>query len=268
MGGLRVITDGGLFSLSPFTNHKWSECMKPLKFIWSITPAVIIGKKIHQAHIKSKQAKQAEKQARPLKPLSLGGAYYSSHPEIHGCNSLLLEFRVDGVVAYDTWNHKRNERFIAKKFEWSEIAGFDFQSEDKTNIQTSQRITATRMAAGGVFALAAPKTKRSGNVKEKFYDVLHTTTGDIELESQIDSGGAGGSIGDLSRSMTRIAIGRREANSKNIKRFIAEHAAAKLPAHGEAHDPAEQVRKLAQLKDEGHLTQQEFDSKKKQLLGL
>lgn len=236
--------------------------------LWNVTPAVIIGKKIHQAAVNKKQ--QKAQQPKPSKTYSLSGTYYSSHPEIHGCNSLMLELSNEGVVAYDTWNHRKNKKVAVREFRWSEVIGYENETEDKTQLQTSQRVTATRMLTVGVFALAAPKKSTNGNVKSKFYDVLHTTTGDIVLDAEIDSGNSSGSIGELSRSMAGMMIRRREASTNSIKRFVAEHATGKAPAsvNSQADDPTEQVRKLAQLKDEGLLTEQEFERKKKELLGL
>lgn len=192
--------------------------MNPLKKLWNITPTVIIGKKIHQSG-----ALKREKKPKKEKPIKLQGIYYNSHPAIHGQTWLKLEMSNAGVAVYGA------KKLLVRQFGWNEITGYDNEIEDKTQLQTTQRLTATRMATMGIFSLAAPKKSKSGSVKEKFYDVLHTTTGDIELELVIDSGSAGGSIGDLSRSMASLAIARREAKTNKIKRFVNEHATGKTP---------------------------------------
>lgn len=234
--------------------------MKALRTLWNITPAVIIGKKIHQANKNRQARKKLQPKQAKVKVLELSGAYYSSHPDIHGYTALKLEFGEDKVRVL-------NKKDVVKTFGWDEIIGYENESEDKSQVQTSQRITATRMLAVGVFALAAPKKSKSGNITSKFYDVLHTTTGDIELDVIIDSGGMGGSIGDMSRSVANLAINRRVSQTIAVRRFVAEHAKAKV-AQQTPGDPTDQVRKLAELKEQGYLTQKEFDLKKKELLRL
>ena len=77
------------------------------------------------------------------------------------------------------------EKFIAN-FSWEDISGFSYNvSVDAgSNVTTTQRITATRVAVLGLFALAVPKTKKH----YEHYDnggrvtaTLHTTSGDLGL---------------------------------------------------------------------------------------
>lgn len=78
------------------------------------------------------------------------------------------------------------EKFIAH-FKWENICGFSYDKyvDAGSNVTTTQRITATRVAVLGLFALAAPKTKKH----YEYYDnggvvamTLHTASmGDISL---------------------------------------------------------------------------------------
>lgn len=72
----------------------------------------------------------------------------------------------------------------------------------------------------------------------------------------------------LRRSRRRgMIMGAAIANSRN-KRAV-EQQAANAPAQAPAADDSiEQIKKLADLRDQGILTDAEFEAKKKQLLGL
>lgn len=82
----------------------------------------------------------------------------------------------------------------------------------------------------------------------------------------------------LLRGMARVAVisGTATAVSNNVSRRQARRwgqedaQAAQAPqqAAPSADDQMEQLEKLGQLKDQGILTQEEFDAKKKQILGL
>ncbi|OGL32403.1 hypothetical protein A3E76_02560 [Candidatus Saccharibacteria bacterium RIFCSPHIGHO2_12_FULL_44_22] len=189
--------------------------MKFSKKVMGLSPAVIVGKKLKEQSNQRKLAKASQLKA--SKPIKFNGEYFSSHPAIHGYKWLTLELTDDGVFVYG----KKNTPSV-KKFEWDEVIGYENEIEEKTNTQTTQRLTATRMATMGVFSLAAPKKQTHGYAKERFYDVLRTTTGDIELETLINGGGSG-AVGDLSRSMAELFIMKRESKTKDIRRFVTEH---------------------------------------------
>lgn len=83
----------------------------------------------------------------------------------------------------------------------------------------------------------------------------------------------------LIRGMAKTAVvaGTATAVSNNVSRRQArkwsneDQGSAAVQDSGaqvDQDDAVEQVQKLAELKDQGILTQQEFDAKKKQLLGL
>jgi len=59
-----------------------------------------------------------------------------------------------------------------------------------------------------------------------------------------------------------------EELASRIKAKVAERRATPLATHHAPLDPADQIRKLADLRDEGILSEQEFQAKKTQILGL
>jgi hypothetical protein len=72
---------------------------------------------------------------------------------------------------------------------------------------------------------------------------------------------------------TAVIAGTATAVSNNVSRRQAERwAAEEQPQYYEqappADDTAVQLQQLAQLKDQGILTQEEFDAKKRQILGI
>ncbi len=79
----------------------------------------------------------------------------------------------------------------------------------------------------------------------------------------------------LLRGVARTAViaGTATHVSNNVSRRQAQRWAAENPqpmeaAPAPATDPYAELEKLGQLKEQGILTQEEFDAKKKQLLGL
>jgi len=79
----------------------------------------------------------------------------------------------------------------------------------------------------------------------------------------------------LLRGIARTAVisGTATHVSNNVSRRQAQRWAADEPAAQPAQaapvdDTTTQLQQLAQLKDQGILTQEEFDAKKKQILGI
>lgn len=62
------------------------------------------------------------------------------------------------------------------------------------------------------------------------------------------------------------AVGAAAANRRNASQQEPEQP--QPPAAASTDDQVAELEKLAQLKNEGILTQEEFDAKKKQILGL
>lgn len=70
----------------------------------------------------------------------------------------------------------------------------------------------------------------------------------------------------LRRSRRRgMIMGAAIANSRNKKAADQQVASVQQPAAGDA---VEEIKKFAELRDQGILTDAEFEAKKKQLLGL
>lgn len=79
----------------------------------------------------------------------------------------------------------------------------------------------------------------------------------------------------LLRGVARTAViaGTATHVSNNVSRRQAQRWGAEEQAQAPAAAPAQddttaQLQQLAQLKDQGILTQEEFDAKKKQILGI
>jgi len=183
----------------------------------------------------------------------VSGRYFASHPDIKGPKSLTVITDESGV-------HVSFKKKYSKDFHWDEIVSF--KTETQSEREESRRITATRLLAVGIFALAFQK--QTGSVKGKSYHVLLTTSGELELELII----AGGAPSSLAGSMANYAIVVNEREAKNMQRFVAEHATGKLPeVKSGGSSIADELEKFAKLRDSGVITKQEFEAKKKQLLG-
>ena len=124
-----------------------------------------------------------------------------------------------------TWNRIRDRGYkpadqpdeTLAHFDWKDIYGFSYdKSTDAgvSNVTTTQRITATRVAVLGLFALAAPKTKKHYEYYDnggKIIAVLHTTRGDINLEANYDSS---------------EVIQYRAKECRTFGKYVAKHAKA------------------------------------------
>ena len=107
------------------------------------------------------------------------------------------------------------EKFIAN-FKWEDICGFSYDKsvDAGSNVTTTQRITATRVAVLGLFALAAPKTKKHYEYYDNGGEVtatLHTTSGDLGLRWGCRSA-------DIARSVAK--------ECRTFGKYVAKHAKA------------------------------------------
>lgn len=107
------------------------------------------------------------------------------------------------------------EKFIAN-FKWEDIYGFSYDKsvDAGSNVTTTQRITATRVAVLGLFALAAPKTKKHYEYYDNGGEVtatLHTTSGDLRLRWECMSA-------DVARSAAK--------RCRTFGKYVAKHAKA------------------------------------------
>ena len=109
------------------------------------------------------------------------------------------------------------EEKLLAHFDWKDVCGFSYdKSTDAgvSNVTTTQRVTATRVAVLGLFALAAPKTKKHYEYYDnggKIVAVLHTTRGDINLEANYDSS---------------EVIQYRAKECRTFGKYVAKHAKA------------------------------------------
>jgi Bacterial PH domain/Short C-terminal domain len=85
----------------------------------------------------------------------------------------------------------------------------------------------------------------------------------------------GMTAGNLTLSAAGVHSHARSVPKNDVERIAQIIRDKMAAAHGATHtaaapseDPADQIRKLAALRDEGHITADEFEAKKKQLLGL
>ncbi len=69
-----------------------------------------------------------------------------------------------------------------------------------------------------------------------------------------------------SKGDKRIHQSEFDAIREQVENYVAERSAARVSAARP--DPAEEIRKFAQLRDEGILSEDEFQAKKSEILGL
>lgn len=74
-------------------------------------------------------------------------------------------------------------------------------------------------------------------------------------------------LGHRSARRRGMVVGAAVASSRSKKQQAAAAAPAPTPAPS-TDDSVEQLKKLAELRDQGILTEDEFTAKKKQILGL
>lgn len=129
------------------------------------------------------------------------------------------------AVQRRTWNRIRDRGYkpadqpdeTLAHFDWKDVYGFSYDKSTDTgvsNVTTAQRITATRVAVLGLFALAAPKTKKHYEYYDnggKIVAVLHTTKGDINLEANYDDS---------------KVIQYRAKECRTFGKYVAKHAKA------------------------------------------
>jgi membrane protease subunit (stomatin/prohibitin family) len=75
-------------------------------------------------------------------------------------------------------------------------------------------------------------------------------------------------MGAKSAQRSQAAGQQEAAQSAQIAELQAQQAAAASPAAPAEPDDAAEIQKYARLKDQGLLTEEEFEAKKKQILGI
>jgi len=114
-----------------------------------------------------------------------------------------------------------------------------------------------RIALGQIIAV---KMRPAGRLANGF--IHFSTPGRDELTGGLSAANKD----DNSVVFTRKQQADFDAVRDHVQNFLAARTGA--PASPAAADPAEQIRKLAQLRDEGILSDDEFQTKKTQLLDI
>jgi hypothetical protein len=114
-----------------------------------------------------------------------------------------------------------------------------------------------RIALGQIVAV---KMRPAGHVANGF--IHFSTTGGDQLR---------GGLSEAAKNDNAVIFRRGQqaefdALREHVENYIAARSA--LPGSPAPADPADQIRQLAQLRDEGLITEDEFQAKKTQLLGL
>jgi hypothetical protein len=163
--------------------------------------------------------------------------YLGGHPDRAKPTLATVTFNDDGM--------KANVNFRDfMRFEWDEITGVAIEGPD----QVQKRVTATRLLTTGIFAFALKKKS-----KEAFLTVT-TTRGEAIFHSE-----------KLTPHEMRAKIG-----------WVVAKVGEPTPSSEDATPPAvsaapvstaDELKKLAELRDAGVLSDEEFDAQKAKLLG-
>jgi hypothetical protein len=112
-----------------------------------------------------------------------------------------------------------------------------------------------RIAIGQIIAV---KMRPAGRLANGF--IHFSTPGRDELK---------GGLSAANKDDNSVIFTRgQQADFDAVREHIENYIAARSGAPSAPADPSEQIRKLGQLRDEGLLTEDEFQAKKTQLLGL
>lgn len=175
-----------------------------------------------------------------LKAVILRGTSYlggwPAYPKPVRSTSNNLSFRADGIV----YNGFRE----LIKIPWAEVTSLEIEGPDSP----SSRVTVTRLVTLGVFALAAKKNTSSVAVVVRTKDA-----GEVIFSSQKSSAGQlRGRLLPLTSRLNRV-------NGSEPDQIPAVAPAAALSV-------ADELRKLAELRDSGILSDDEFAAQKAKLL--
>jgi Short C-terminal domain/Domain of unknown function (DUF4429) len=108
--------------------------------------------------------------------------------------------------------------------------------------------------------IVAVKMRPAGRIANGF--IHFSTPGRDELK---------GGLNEATKDDNSVIFTRKQQTDfdtlrDHVENYIAARSSA--PASAMAPDPAEQIRKFAQLRDEGILSEEEFQAKKAELLGI
>ena len=134
------------------------------------------------------------------------------------------------------------------------IEGANIRTETQMHQHLKSRVTATRLLTLGVFALAAPKRKTVNT---------QTTTEYLSIDY-------------LDKHNNKSALIFSGSNIKRAYDSLYKYgeignnviASSESNERQTPHDPTSELKKWKQLMDDGIISEEEFDQKKKQLLGI
>ncbi len=184
------------------------------------------------------QAKVAElKDARGAKIGSIATQFMGGYADRHKATGTLTFYE-----KRTEFNSVLSTKFVILNSQVKDIA---IEGKDEVN----RRVTVTRLLAVGIFAFALKKK----NTDKEAYLTIELSDGQ-EIIFFIDK-----------KSPMELKAKLAKVISRVKRAGVAAQASAAQPDQGRSTD---ELIKLADLKEKGILTQEEFNAKKKQLLGL
>jgi hypothetical protein len=171
-----------------------------------------------------------------LETAYLGG--WSGHPKTHG-DTNSLEFKKDGIKYKKTFG----TRFVIP---WDQVVAIDVVGPDSP----SDRVTATRLATIGVFAFAAKKKSGMAAV------LVELTSGEeaIFRTEKVSAAELRMKLLPITTRLDKLAADKVEPVTQT------EVAAPPFSV-------ADELMKLAQLRDQGIITEEQFEAQRDKLLG-
>ena len=196
----------------------------------------IFGKKNLSEPNKKQVFKQKLKEAGPAYGVS-AGKYLGGHPELPQSSDGVITINKAGIFFEVMFP------FAGLIISIENIKKAEFKTEE----QIHKDVTLGRLLLFGVFAFGMKKKTKT----QKNYLVVIYEENGIENTVVFETQKAGALASALARA-------RQE--------YIKENPAAETKESPAAIDIPEQIRKLAELKEQGIITQEEFEVKKKELL--
>lgn len=172
-------------------------------------------------------------------PISFSLIYKGGHPKLSKEKKCNLVISNNGVEINCGLS---GNAFVS----FEQITGVHYETSE----QIEKRITATRLLTLGVFALAFKKK----NI-EKFLTIDYTDNG---LDNTILFNGSNSQVAH-SEAFNRLSNFKSTSELKNLNDSNQQNT---------FNDPYEELKKLKELLDLEIVTQEEFNKKKKELLGL
>lgn len=174
-------------------------------------------------------------------PTTFSLVYKGGHPKLNKekkCNLVITDSGININCGFN------GNAFVS----FEQITGIHYETSE----QIEKRITATRLLTLGVFALAFKKKKKN---TEKYLTIDYTDNG---LDNTILFNGPNSQVAH-SEAFNRLSSFKSTSELQNQNDSNQQNT---------FNDPYEELKKLKELLDLEIVTQEEFDKKKKELLGL